>query len=241
MLAALSGFAFIISIAAFIVFVILGLVKNRKINKKTWLWLVAVVVSLIVGATTVETPEKATNHAKTKNQSKVSSSQAASDKRSSSVSSSSKKQSDKESLSASSSSSNSSSAKKPIDDNVVESLKNDLKSGNMVEFLKTYYAQDKQNHLDYYQKAEVATTKTTIKGQVIERNTRGTRLYIYVPVEDMPDNVRQTKQNAYVVVVKDDNGSLKKYNVGQPAEVTGYLVSRGDKELGYNWDLRVAN
>lgn len=231
MLAALSGFAFIISIAAFIVFVILGLIKNRKINKRTWLWLVAVVVSLIVGATTIETPEKATNDAKTKNQSNVSSS----------VSSSSKKQSDKESSSASSSSSNSSSAKKPIDDNVVESLKNDLKSGNMVEFLKTYYAQDRQNHLDYYQKAEVATTKTTIKGQVIERNTRGTRLYIYVPVEDMPDNVRQTKQNAYVVVVKDDNGSLKKYNVGQPAEVTGYLVSRGDKELGYNWDLRVAN
>lgn len=231
MLAALSGFAFIISIAALIVFVILGLIKNRKINKRTWLWLVAVVVSLIVGATTIETPEKATNDAKTKNQSNVSSS----------VSSSSKKQSDKESSSASSSSSNSSSAKKPIDDNVVESLKNDLKSGNMVEFLKTYYAQDRQNHLDYYQKAEVATTKTTIKGQVIERNTRGTRLYIYVPVEDMPDNVRQTKQNAYVVVVKDDNGSLKKYNVGQPAEVTGYLVSRGDKELGYNWDLRVAN
>lgn len=231
MLATLSGFAFIISIAAFVVFVILGLVKNRKINKKTWLWLVAVVVSLIVGATTVETPEKATDQAKTENQSKVGSS----------VSSSSKKQSDKESSSASSSRSNSSSAKKPIDDNVVESLKNDLKSGNMVEFLKTYYAQDRQNHLDYYQKAEVATTKTTIKGQVIERNTRGTRLYIYVPVEDMPDNVRQTKQNAYVVVVKDDNGSLKKYNVGQPAEVTGYLVSRGDKELGYNWDLRVAN
>lgn len=226
MLAALSGFAFIISIAAFIVFVILGLIKNRKINKKTWLWLVAVVVSLIVGATTVETPEKATDQAKTENQSKVSSSQAASDKRSSS---------------ASSSSSNSSSAKKPIDDNVVESLKNDLKSGNMVEFLKAYYAQDRQNHLDYYQKAEVATTKTTIKGQVIERNTRGTRLYIYVPVEDMPDNVRQTKQNAYVVVVKDDNGSLKKFNVGQPAEVTGYLVSRGDKELGYNWDMKAAN
>lgn len=231
MLAALSGFAFIISIAAFIVFVILGLIKNRKINKKTWLWLVAVVVSLIVGATTVETPEKATNDAKTKNQSNVSSS----------VSNSSKKHSDKESSSASSSSSNSSSAKQPIDNNVVENLKNDLKSGNMIEFLKTYYAQDKQNHLDYYQKAEVATTKTTIKGQVIERNTRGTRLYIYVPVEDMPANVRDTKQNAYVVVVKDDNGSLKKFNVGQPAEVTGYLVSRGDKELGYNWDMKAAN
>lgn len=209
MLAALSGFAFVISIVAFIVFVVLGLVKNRKINKKTWLWLVAVVVSMIIGATTAKTPEKTTNQTKTENQRKVSSS--------------------------------SSSTKQPIDNNVVESLKNDLKSGNMVEFLKTYYAQDRQNRLDYYQKAEVATTKTTIKGQVIERNTSGTRLYIYVPVEDMPANVRQTKQNAYVVVVKDDNGSLKNFAVGQPAEVTGYLVSRGDKELGYNWDMRVAN
>lgn len=57
MLAALSGFAFVISIVAFIVFVILGLVKNRKINKKTWLWLVAAVVSMIIGATTDKTPE----------------------------------------------------------------------------------------------------------------------------------------------------------------------------------------
>ncbi|MGH2326572.1 hypothetical protein ACQ7EN_08215 [Leuconostoc lactis] len=207
MLAVLSGFAFVISIVAFIVFVILGLFKNRKINKKTWLWLVAVVVSMIIGATTAKTPEN--NQTKTENQSKVSSS--------------------------------SRSTKQPTDNNVVESLKNDLKSGNMVEFLKTYYAQDRQNQLDYYQKAEVATTKTTIKGQVIERNTSGTRLYIYVPVEDMPANVRQTKQNAYVVVVKDDNGSLKNFAIGQPAEVTGYLVSRGDKELGYNWDMRVAN
>lgn len=209
MLAVLSGFAFVISIVAFIVFVILGLVKNRKINKKTWLWLVAVVVSMIIGATTAKTPEKTTNQTKTENQSKVSSS--------------------------------SSSNKHPIDNNVVESLKNDLKSGNMVEFLKTYYAQDRQNQLDYYQKAEVSTTKTTIKGQVIDKNTSGTRLYIYVPVEDIPANVRQTKQNAYVVVVKDDNGSLNNFAVGQPAEVTGYLVSRGDKELGYNWDMRVTN
>lgn len=209
MLAALSGFAFVISIAAFIVFVILGLVKNRKINKKTWLWLVAVVVSMIVGATTAESPEKTTDQAKTETQSKASSS--------------------------------SSSAKQPIDNNVVESLKNDLASGNIVEFLKTYYSQDKQKSLEYYQKAEVATTKTTIKGQVIEKNSKGTRLYIYVPVEDMPANVRQTKQNAYVVAVKDDNGNLKNYNVGQPAEVTGYLVGRGDKKLGYNWDMKVAN
>lgn len=57
MLAVLSWLAFVVSIVAFIVFVILGLVKNRKINKKTWLWLVAVVVSMIIGATTAKTPE----------------------------------------------------------------------------------------------------------------------------------------------------------------------------------------
>lgn len=130
--------------------------------------------------------------------------------------------------------------KQPVDDAVVAKLKAALKSGDMVTFLKTFYAQDKQKHLAYYQKANVATTKTTIKGQVIEPVAEETDLYLYVPVEEMPANVRDTKQKAYVVVVNDPNNDLKNYSVGQTAEVTGYLVGHGDKKHGYSWELNVA-
>ena len=205
MISTLSGLIFIISVVAFIVFLIWGFVKNQHINQKTWLWLLLAVVAIVVYVTTAKTPETANSAQNVHKTAK------------------------------------SNTAKQPVDDAVVTKLKAALKSGDMVTFLKTFYAQDKQKHLAYYQKADVATTKTTIKGQVIEPVAEETDLYLYVPVEEMPANVRDTKQNAYVVAVKDDNGSLKKYKVGQPAEVTGYLVSRGDKELGFNWDLRVAN
>jgi len=134
----------------------------------------------------------------------------------------------------------SSTAKQPVDDAVVAKLKAALKAGDMVTFLKTFYAQDKQKHLAYYQKADVATTKTTIKGQVIEPVAEETDLYLYVPVEEMPANVRYSKQKAYVVVVNDPNNDLKNYSVGQTAEVTGYLVGHGDKKHGYSWELNVA-
>lgn len=130
--------------------------------------------------------------------------------------------------------------KQPVDDAVVAKLKEALKTGDMVTFLKTFYAQDKHKYLAYYQKADVATTKTTIKGQVIEPVAEETDLYLYVPVEEMPANVRDSNQKAYVVVVNDPNNDLKNYSVGQTAEVTGYLVGHGDKKHGYSWELNVA-
>ena len=91
----------------------------------------------------------------------------------------------------------------------------------------------------YYQKAaDVETTKTTIKGQVIEPVAEEPTSVCF-PVEEMPANVRNTKQKAYVVVVNDPNNDLKNYSVGQTAEVTSYLVITRQKH-GYSWELNVA-
>ena len=157
MISTLSGLVFIISVVAFIVFLIWGFAKNQHINRKTWLWLLLAAVAIIVYVATTKTPETA-NNAKNVHQT-----------------------------------AKSSTAKQPVDDAVVAKLKAALKSGDMVTFLKTFYAQDKQKHLAYYQKADVATTKTTIKGQVIEPVAEETDLYLYVPVEEMPATVRNTK------------------------------------------------
>lgn len=204
MISTLSGLVFIISVVAFIVFLIWGFAKNQHINRKTWLWLLLAAVAIIVYVATVKTPETANNAQNVHQTAK------------------------------------SSTAKQPVDDAVVAKLKAALKSGDMVTFLKTFYAQDKQKYLAYYQKADVETTKTTIKGQVIEPVAEETDLYLYVPVEEMPANVRDTKQKAFVVVVNDPNNDLKNYSVGQTAEVTGYLVGHGDKKHGYSWELNVA-
>ncbi|KQB82427.1 hypothetical protein [Leuconostoc lactis] len=204
MISTLSGLIFIISVVAFIVFLIWGFVKNQHINQKTWLWLLLAVVAIVVYVTTAKTPETANSAQNVHKTAK------------------------------------SNTSKQPVDDAVVAKLKAALKSGDMVTFLKTFYAQDKQKHLAYYQKADVATTKTTIKGQVIEPVAEETDLYLYVPVEEMPANVRNTKQKAYVVVINDPNNDLKNYSVGQTAEVTGYLVGHGDKKHGYSWELNVA-
>ena len=204
MISTLSGLIFIISVVAFIVFLIWGFVKNQHINRKTWLWLLLSVVAIVVYVTTAKTPETANSAQNVHKTAK------------------------------------SNTSKQPVDDAVVAKLKAALKSGDMVTFLKTFYAQDKQKHLAYYQKADVATTKTTIKGQVIEPVAEETDLYLYVPVEEMPANVRNTKQKAYVVVVNDPNNDLNNYSVGQTAEVTGYLVGHGDKKHGYSWELNVA-
>ena len=193
--------------------------EKKPIYKKLWFWLIVIVV--VGGGFRALTGE--TNKETADNKTQITSS------------------SSKTKTGSSTSSTSSASSEETIDENVVNNLKKYLTSGDMINFLKLYYSQDEKSSLNYYQQAQVATTKTTVEGQVVESNTNGTRLYIYVPVENMPNDVRNTKQNAYVVVAKDDNGSLKKYKIGDTAKVSGFLTSRGDKTLGYNWNLTVSN
>ncbi|WP_312399620.1 hypothetical protein [Leuconostoc lactis] len=111
MISTLSGLIFIISVVAFIVFLIWGFVKNQHINRKTWLWLLLAVVAIVVYVTAAKTPETANSAQNVHKTAK------------------------------------SNTAKQPVDDAVVAKLKAALKSGDMVTFLKTFYAQDKQKHL----------------------------------------------------------------------------------------------
>lgn len=48
MISTLSGLVFIISVVAFIIFLIWGFAKNQHINQKTWLWLLLAAVAIIV-------------------------------------------------------------------------------------------------------------------------------------------------------------------------------------------------
>lgn len=60
-MAVISGLVFFISTILLVVFIILGLVKNHKFNKKTWLWLVVIALSMVVGVSSTKTSEKNQN------------------------------------------------------------------------------------------------------------------------------------------------------------------------------------
>ena len=46
MISTLSGLVFIISVVAFIIFLVWGFAKNQHINQKTWLWLLLAAVAM---------------------------------------------------------------------------------------------------------------------------------------------------------------------------------------------------
>ena len=61
MISTLSGLVFIISVVAFIIFLIWGFAKNQHINQKTWLCLLLAAVAIIVYVATAKTSETANN------------------------------------------------------------------------------------------------------------------------------------------------------------------------------------
>ncbi|MFH7618597.1 hypothetical protein [Leuconostoc mesenteroides] len=203
-----AGMVFFLSIILFVVFLVWGLLKNHKVNKKTWLWLVLAILSMVVGVSSYDKQNipDANNVVK-----KSSSSKAA--------------------FSSST-----------LDENVVNNLRAYLEQNDTINFMKLYFKQSESSQLNYYNKANVATTKTTVTGKVIEKNTTGTRLYIYIPVEEMPSDVRNSEQNAYVIVAKDQSGKLKDHSIGDTTSVEGYLTGRGSKQSSHsnNWDLTVS-
>ncbi len=136
--------------------------------------------------------------------------------------------------------SQSSSSAFEIKQSIVDELKNDLQAGDAEAFMKTYYAQPRSAQGLYYDKADVYNTTTKVNGTAFQTNSNGSRLYVYVPVEAPKsgwDNITNTKQNAYVVIVKAADGTFSDANVGKNITVEGQLQSRGDLNLGYNWDL----
>lgn len=203
-----AGMVFFLSIILFVVFLVWGLLKNHKVNKKTWLWLVLAISSIVVGVSSYDKQNipDANNVVK-----KSSSSKAA--------------------FSFS-----------PLDENVVNNLRAYLEQNDTINFMKLYFKQAESSQLNYYNKANIATTKTIVTGKVIEKNTTGTRLYIYIPVEEMPSDVRSSEQNAYVIVAKDQSGKFKDRSIGDTTSVEGYLTGRGSKQSSHsnNWDLTVS-
>lgn len=146
----------------------------------------------------------------------------------------------KEATSSSVSIKNSSSSSTVVDENTVSQMKTDLTSGDTKDFLKLYYDQSDHDQLEYFNRAEVGTTDALVNGTAFQTNSAGTRLYIYVPVEAPKtgwNDIVNTKQNAYVVIAKADEGTFSDENVGKNVTVSGRLTSRGSLSLGYNWDL----
>lgn len=136
--------------------------------------------------------------------------------------------------------SQSSSSAVEIKQSIVDELKIDLQAGDAKAFMKTYYAQPRSAQGQYYDKADVYNTTTKVNGTAFQTNSTGSRLYVYVPVESPKvgwDNITNTKQNAYVVIAKAQDGTFSEANVGKNITVEGQLQSRGDLTLGDNWGL----
>ena len=188
--------------------------KSTTSKNKKWLILIIGIVLMILGIMTAKNPYADKSNKETT--------------------------SEMSSSSSLSNSAQSTSSEIKIDQSIVDQLKSDLQNGDMESFLRTYYDQPENTQGKYYDATDAYNTTASVNGTAFETNSTGSRLYIYIPVETPKtdwDNITTTKQNAYVVVAKAEDGTFTDDNVGKNVTVTGQLQSRGDLKLGYNWDL----
>lgn len=129
----------------------------------------------------------------------------------------------------------------PIDDNLINTFKNDLIVGNTNDFINKYIVLDMKTQSAYYQEIR-SVNPVLITGQVFKTNSNGSRLYLYVNDDDPAmvhldrissyDGVEEMGQLHNVFIIKGQQGAFTNVQNMSTVTVQGTLGATNIYEKG---------